>query len=108
MIAERIKQEVLSWQNVSEHPHRFGGVEFRIGNREIGHLHGDRMADLPFPTRVRNELVAAGKAQPHHLLKDSGWVSYYIRGLDDVPNVIDLFRTNYEIAIRQKRPRKTE
>jgi hypothetical protein len=27
-------------------PHRFGGVEFRVGRRELGHLHGNRLADL--------------------------------------------------------------
>jgi hypothetical protein len=58
-IAVMIEREVLSWPSVTAHPHRFGGIEFRIGRREIGHLHGGRLADLPFPVRVREELVAA-------------------------------------------------
>ncbi len=95
-IAERIKQEVLSWPGVTAHPHRFGGVEFRLGHREIGHLHGDRLADLPFPTRIRNELVAAGRAVPHHVLPDSGWVSFHVRSIDDVEAASGLFRQNYE------------
>src|SRR5262245_60401563 len=63
-IAERIRREVLSWPGVTEHPHQFGGVEFRLGKVELGHLHGDYLADLPFPVRVRRQLVAEGKALP--------------------------------------------
>src|SRR3712207_8680900 len=43
--------------------HRFGGVEFRVRGHEIGHLHRSRLVDLPFPVRVRKELVAEGRAQ---------------------------------------------
>jgi hypothetical protein len=75
-----------------------------LGKREIGHLHGDGLADIPFPTRVRNELVAAGRAQPHHVLPDSGWVSVYLREPADVENALQLFRQSYEIAVKQKAP----
>lgn len=68
---EAIRREVLRWPGVTEEPHRFGGVEFRLGKRELGHLHGDYLADLPFPVRVREELVAQGKAMPHHILPTS-------------------------------------
>lgn len=67
-IEEHLRQEILSWPGVTVAPHRYGGVEFRLGKRELGHLHGDYLADLPFPVRVREELVAAGRAMPHHIL----------------------------------------
>ena len=95
-IAQRIEQEVLSWPKVSAHPHRFGGVEYQVNGHEIGHVHGDQLADLPFPVRVRRELVAAGRASLHHILPDTGWVSYYIRSAADLPGAIELFRLNYE------------
>lgn len=98
-IAERIANEVGSWEGVTSHPHRFSGVEFRFGRRELGHLHGDRLADLPFPRRVAEELVAAGRAQPHHVLPDSGWVSRRITGDDDVSDVVELFRLSYDRAV---------
>jgi hypothetical protein len=94
---ERIAAEVSGWPGVTSAPHRFGGTEFRLGRRELGHLHGDRFADLPFPRRVRDELVAAGRARPHHVLPDSGWVTAPIRS-DDVEPVIELFRMAYERA----------
>jgi hypothetical protein len=95
-VSARIARELLSWPGVSSKPHRFGGVEFRVAQHELGHLHGDGVADLPFPLRVREELVAAGKASPHHHLPDSGWVTRYIAGPHDIPAVLELFRLNYE------------
>ncbi len=103
-ISEEIERVVLSWPGVTVEPHRFGGIEFRLGRRELGHLHGDRLADLPFPRRVRDELVAAGRASRHHVLPDSGWVSRRIDGPDDVAEVIELFRLSYERAQRAAPP----
>ena len=95
-IAELIEHEVMSWPNVEKRPHRFGGIEFRVNGHEIGHLHGNRQADLPFSVPVRKELVAAGRASLHHILPQTGWVSYYIRGPESVPGLIELFRLNYK------------
>src|SRR5438874_12847753 len=95
-IASRIEHEVASWDGVTVEPHRFGGVEFRVGRRELGHLHGSRLADLPFPVRIREQLVAQGKARRHHVLPESGWVSFPLRGADDVAAAIALFRLNYD------------
>ena len=97
-IAAHIEREVTSWEGVTAHPHRFGGVEFRLGRRELGHLHGDRLADLPFHRTIRDMLVETGRAAPHHVLPDSGWVSRRIAGEDDVADVIELFRLSYERA----------
>src|SRR5262252_9380418 len=94
--AEQIAATVQSWPGVQAAPHRFGGLEFRLGRRELGHIHGDRIADLPFPRRVRDELIADGRARPHHVLPDSGWVTVPMRTASDVENVIELFRRNYD------------
>ncbi len=99
-ISETIRKELLSWPGVSAEPHRFGGIEFQVNHHEIGHLHGNSLADLPFPVRVRKELVGAGRAQPHHILPDTGWVSYYLRGPEDGAGALDLFRMNYERLAR--------
>jgi Ni,Fe-hydrogenase I large subunit len=98
-IAERIEHEVSSWSGVSTHEHRFGGVEFRVGRRELGHLHGARWADLRFQKTVRDMLVETGRAQPHHVLPNTGWVSKQIRSDEDVAEVIELFRLSYERAL---------
>ena len=77
-------------------------TEYRIGKREIGHIHGDAFVDIPFPTKVRDEVVAAGRAQPHHLLPETGWVSFYLRQPADVAQAIELFRLSFELAVKQK------
>ena len=99
---EYITRTVTSWQDVTAKPHRFSGVEYAIGKREIGHIHSDHLVDIPFPKKVRDEIVAAGRAQPHHTLPDTGWVSFYLREDEDVTKVIELLRENFEIAMRQK------
>jgi hypothetical protein len=93
---ERIRREVASWAGVTVEPHRFGGLEYRVGRRELGHVHGDRLADLPFPAAVRDRLVADGRARPHHILPETGWVSYPMRTPEDADGAIELFRLNYE------------
>jgi hypothetical protein len=107
-IAERIEREVTGWPGVEARPHRFGGVEFRVRGHEIGHLHGSRLADLPFPVRVRRELVAEGKAQLHHVLPETGWVSYPIRGEEGIGGALELFRLNYERLTARRREPKAE
>ena len=98
-----IRETVTAWDGVTAHPHRFGGTEYQFGTREIGHMHGDTLVDIPFPTKVRDEIIAAGLAQPHHILPDSGWISFYVRQAEDVQRAIELFRRSYEIARKQKR-----
>jgi hypothetical protein len=104
-IQQAIVRQVSAWPGVTAGRHRFGGIELRIGRRELGHLHGSRLADLPFPLLVREELVAAGKAEPHHIYPESGWVSYFIRDETDVPRVVALFRMNYDRPWADARPR---
>ena len=95
-IHDAIVREVTAWPGVTTARHRFGGTELRYGRRELGHLHGSRLADLPFPLLVRDELVAAGRAQVHHVHPESGWVTYAIRDRSDIAAVVALFRLNYE------------
>jgi hypothetical protein len=95
-IAAQIQQQVGSWPDVRVDVYSGGMIFFHVGSREIGHLHGDRLADLPVPVRIREQLVAAGKASVHYLHPRTGWISYYIKGEQDIEPVVDLFRLNYE------------
>src|SRR5271166_1483997 len=89
---DRISTAVSSWEGVLALPHRFGGTEFRLGRREIGHIHGDYQADIPFPKPIRDKLVKDHKADPHHILPQSGWITFRLSKLDDVEKGIELFR----------------
>ena len=90
-----VEQQVGSWNGISTSPHRFGGVEFNLAGREIGHLHRNGMADISFNKAIRDQLVAEGKAEPHHILPDTGWITFYMRTDADVDAVIWLFRLAY-------------
>ncbi len=94
-ILNRIQQTVSAWPGVTASPHRFGGVEFNLGGVEIGHFHSNGMVDIPFNSKLRHQLIAEQKAEPHHLLKDTGWISYYIRSQADADEAIWLFRLSY-------------
>lgn len=100
--SRQIVDTLLSWDGIEAQPHRFGGTEFRIGKREIGHIHGDSLVDIPFPKKVRDEIIAAGEAQPHHILPETGWVSFYLEESQDVEKAIALLKRSYEIALNQK------
>jgi hypothetical protein len=97
-----ITQTLLSWEGVSTEPHRFGGVEYLLGTRELGHIHGDHLVDIPFPKKVRDEIVSAKLAEPHHILPQTGWVSFYITEEGDIQRAIELLHRSYEIALKQK------
>lgn len=101
----QISEAVRQWPGVVAASHRFGGVEFLLGRREIGHIHGDHLVDIPFPVAVRRELVAGGAAEPHHVLPDSGWISFYVRSGDDVAHAIGLLRRSYDLAVQQRQRR---
>jgi hypothetical protein len=92
-----IREAVMSWAGVEAFPHRFGGTEYRYGRKEMGHVHGDRLADLPLPRKLHDEMIAAGRApkgslrshgeasdfvgiKPHHVLPETGWVSCWMAG----------------------------
>jgi hypothetical protein len=95
---EKIDAALQGWPGITSQPHRFGGTEYNLGRREIGHVHGDSLVDIPFPKKVRNELVTAGRAEPHHILPDSGWISIFLGRTSDVDRAIELLHLSFEIA----------
>jgi predicted DNA-binding protein (MmcQ/YjbR family) len=97
-----ITETLMSWDGVSTAAHRFGGVEYRLGTRELGHIHGDHLVDIPFPKKIRDEIVTSRLAEPHHILPETGWVSFYLRQEDDIEKAVELLKRSYEIALKQK------
>lgn len=95
---QKIDAVLQSWPGITSHAHRFGGTEYNLARREIGHVHGDSLVDIPFPKKVRNELVTAGRAEPHHVLPESGWVSIFLRQSSDVDRAIELLHLSFELA----------
>lgn len=91
----RLEDEVLQWPNVSAHPHRFGGREFRFVKAEIGHIHIGGVLDIPFPRAVRDALLRAGLAEEHRWVPDSGWVTAHVRSEEQFIHGIWLMELSY-------------
>jgi hypothetical protein len=97
--SERITEEVTSWPAVEAGPGRRGEFAFKVGGREIGHLHGDHAAHFFFPKQTWAELHAQGRIAPHPVFPErEGPASRRIEGDEDVRDVIALMRINYEEA----------
>jgi hypothetical protein len=99
---EVISQELLSWKGVTIHEHNFVTMIFYLDGIEMGHLHGDSIADLQFPVKVGKKLIREGYVSPHHIISKSGWVSHEIQNAKDVKLVIELFRFQYNRLIESK------
>ena len=96
LLAE-VETEVLGWPDTTCEPGRFDSLAFRYGRREIGHVHRDRIADLPVTPEMRVELLAGGRARPHRA-GSRGYISYPIEGQEDVTTVLEILGRNYERA----------
>jgi hypothetical protein len=98
-----IVEQVVRWDGVSRHLHRFCGEEFRLGTAELGHFHPGGVVDIPFPVALRVRLVAAGHAEPHHVLPASGWTTVRL-GRQGPETALQLLHLSYlRQRVRQAR-----
>ncbi|PYJ85034.1 MAG: hypothetical protein DME70_10260 [Verrucomicrobia bacterium] len=72
--------------------HRLGGVGFFFRGKESSHVHGNGLLDCFVGRANRDRLVESGRALPHHVFPKSGWISFWIRGEDDVQPALELIR----------------
>ena len=95
--SEIITDEVTSWPGVEAGIGRRGEYGFTVGRKQIGHLHGDRVAHFGFPKAVWQELYDAGRVTYHPVFPGkAGWGARRIAGEHDVQDVIALLRLNYD------------
>jgi hypothetical protein len=98
--SERITEEVTSWPGVTAGPGNRGELAFKLGRRQIGHLHGDHAAHFSFPKPVWADLMEQGRIVPHPIFPDSqGPAARRIEDEADVRDVIALMRLNYDRAV---------
>jgi RNA polymerase sigma factor (sigma-70 family) len=74
--ADRIIREALSWPGVQRANGHLGSIVLRAGGRELGHLHGDGVADVP--------------------LSPDGWVKVPLHTEAGAQRALALLRGNYE------------
>ncbi|MFL5863304.1 MAG: luciferase family protein [Solirubrobacteraceae bacterium] len=102
----QITDEVISWPGIEAGYGRRGEWAFKLGRREIGHLHGDHAAHFFFPKDVWHELYDARRIVAHPVFP--GRIGPAARRIDsqaDVQDVIALMRLNYErLSLSALRP----
>jgi hypothetical protein len=98
--SERITAEVTAWPGVSAGPGSRGEFAFKVGGREIGHLHGDHAAHFGFPKQVWAVLHDQGRIDYHPVFPGRpGFGARRIESDVDVDDVIALLRLNYERVV---------
>jgi hypothetical protein len=98
--SELIIEEATSWPGVTAAPGDRGELSFKVGRREIGHLHGDRAAHFGFPKPVWAELYEQGRIVHHPVFPDQpGFGARRIDDDADIRDVIALLRINYDRVI---------
>jgi hypothetical protein len=98
--SEQITKEVTSWPGVEAGFGARGEFGFRVGRREIGHLHGDRVAHFGFPKDVWQALFDQGRIDYHPVFPGKpGFGARRIENEEDVRDVIELMRLNYDRVV---------
>jgi Family of unknown function (DUF5519) len=69
--SQQIIEEVSSWPGVEAGPGPRGEFGFRVGGRELGHLHGDFAAHFSFPKKLGLRLRAEGRVTDHPVFQAS-------------------------------------
>jgi luciferase-like monooxygenase len=108
--SERITDEVTSWPDVEAGPGRRGEFAFTVGRHEIGHLHGDRAAHFFFGKELGPKLKKEGRVVDHPVFPGKpGPAARRIETEDDVRDVIELLRLNYDrVRARSRGARATD
>jgi luciferase-like monooxygenase len=93
----RIAGEVAGWPGVETVSGKSGELAFRVGRRELGHLHGNHGAHFAFPKEIWLELKEQQRIAAHPVFPDkAGPAVRLIENDADVDDVIDLLRINYD------------
>jgi hypothetical protein len=92
---DEIEAEVLLWNNTSTSIHKFGGIQFDLEKKEIGHIHSNGLLDILFNRQTKDLLIKEGRVTEHHTFKNSGWVSFYIRNVEDKGYALELLSCSY-------------
>lgn len=101
--SRQITEEVASWPGVEAGPGRRGEFAFKVGHREIGHLHGDHAAHFFFPKDVWDELRDEERIAAHPVFPDKrGPAARRIESDSDVVDVIGLMRLNYDRVVAER------
>jgi hypothetical protein len=91
-----IESTVRDWPGMRVGVHRLGGMGFFFRGKESSHIHGNGLLDCLVGRANRDRLVESGRALPHHVFPQSGWISFWVRDENDIEPALELIRTAIE------------
>ena len=98
--SEQITAEVTSWPGVEAGYGDRSEFAFKLGGRELGHLHGDHVAHFGFPKQVWTELFEQRRIDYHPVFPGRpGFAARRIESDEDVRDVIELMRLSYDRVV---------
>jgi Luciferase len=107
-LIDKISAQVGNWEGIVSARHRFGGTEFLLEGREIGHVHNFGLVDIGYSRAIRDYLVSENLAEPHHIYPDSALTSFYVNAEKDVEHALWLFRLSFlrHFILLSRRPER--
>ena len=101
-----VADAVAAWPAVTSSMHwhlndrsQIAGVDFYVGEHELGHIHLDGSIHLATPPGLGRALVNDGLAQPFRYVR--GWVEAEIAVIGEAAGIA-LFRRNYDRLIAEQ------
>lgn len=95
--SERIFAATTTWPGVTlTGPGERGEMSLMLGRREIGHLHGDRVAHFAFGMALGRRLREQGHVAPHPFSDAPTLGARRIDRAGDVEEVLELLGLNYD------------
>ena len=88
---------VKNLADVSTSFHKYGGLQFNVDNKEIGHMHGDGLVDIHLNKKLAQIIILLGLAEDHHVLKNSGWISFPLRRNQDLNIIVKIAHLGYAL-----------
>lgn len=94
-----LEGEVLRWRGTTLSIHKYGGLQFNVHNKEIGHLHSNGLLDVVYSRKIKTMLMKEGRVSHHHLFEKSGWISFYVHSPEDQDYAIKLLMLSYSLTV---------
>ncbi|MFP4324241.1 MAG: luciferase family protein [Anaerolineales bacterium] len=92
---ERIIAALGRWEDVECRQHRYRSTDVFLGLAEVARVHANGVLDLRYNQPLAQALIAEGKATPHEMYPDSGWVNFHVHCERHVPQALWLLEVAY-------------
>jgi hypothetical protein len=94
------KRSINMADNTTATTHKYGGLQFNYGNKELGHIHSNGLLDMLLNRKLKQQLMQQNsRVQDHHILKNTGWLSFYMETYGDKEFVLELFEMAYKVHV---------